>query len=78
MDFSLQKDTRFTENKALQLRIEFYNIFNHTNFANPVGDIGSAISDRLEDCEPTQILARFSWRRSSSSKLQPMIVGKGA
>lgn len=41
MDFSLQKDTKITEGTSVQLRIEFYNIMNHTNFANPVGDFGS-------------------------------------
>jgi hypothetical protein len=43
-DASLQKDTRITEGKTLQLRIEFYNIFNHTNFANPNGDVANIAS----------------------------------
>jgi hypothetical protein len=39
VDFSLQKNTTITEGKTLQLRGEFYNLFNHTNFANPTGDV---------------------------------------
>lgn len=39
VDFSLQKNTRITEGKTVQLRGEFYNLFNHANFANPVGDV---------------------------------------
>lgn len=31
-DFSLMKDTKITENKTLELRFEFYNLFNHTQF----------------------------------------------
>jgi hypothetical protein len=31
-DFQLFKDTNFTEAMRLQLRIEFYNLFNHENF----------------------------------------------
>jgi hypothetical protein len=37
-DFSIQKDTRITEGRTLQLRLEGYNLFNHTNFGNPDGD----------------------------------------
>ena len=33
---SFFKDTRLTEKVQLQLRAEFFNIFNHPNFANPV------------------------------------------
>jgi carboxypeptidase family protein len=40
-DFSIQKDTRITEGKTLQLRLEGYNLFNHTNFGNPSGDLGA-------------------------------------
>jgi len=31
-DFQLFKDTNFTESTKLELRIEFYNIFNHEQF----------------------------------------------
>jgi hypothetical protein len=36
-DFSLHKRISFTEARYLQFRAEFFNIFNHTNFANPDG-----------------------------------------
>jgi hypothetical protein len=35
MDFSIIKDTRITERWRLNLRVDFYNLFNHPNFANP-------------------------------------------
>ncbi|HMZ78375.1 MAG TPA: TonB-dependent receptor [Acidobacteriota bacterium] len=35
-DFSLVKTTNLTERLKLELRAEFYNIFNHPNFANPL------------------------------------------
>ena len=34
-NFSLFKDTQITERVNLQLRAEFFNLFNHPNFANP-------------------------------------------
>jgi hypothetical protein len=36
LDLSLLKDFRFSERFRLQFRSEFFNIFNHPNFAAPV------------------------------------------
>ncbi|HXC42113.1 MAG TPA: carboxypeptidase regulatory-like domain-containing protein [Candidatus Dormibacteraeota bacterium] len=36
-DFSLAKNFHFGETMRLQGRVEFFNIFNHPNFANPYG-----------------------------------------
>jgi Carboxypeptidase regulatory-like domain len=38
-DMALMKDTRITEGTSLELRMEFYNLFNHTQFNNPDGQI---------------------------------------
>ena len=46
-DFSLQKDTKITEGKTLQLRFEAYNVFNHTNFANPTASVSSVNFGRI-------------------------------
>ncbi len=35
LDFAITKDTSITEHVTLQLRAEFFNIFNHPNFALP-------------------------------------------
>jgi hypothetical protein len=39
VDFSITKNTRLTERVNLQLRAEFFNIFNHPNFALPAHTI---------------------------------------
>ena len=39
LDFSVTKETKINEHMNLQLRAEFFNIFNHPNFALPNGSI---------------------------------------
>jgi hypothetical protein len=41
-DMALLKDTRITESKILQFRFEFFNIGNHAQFNNPVGNIDNS------------------------------------
>ncbi len=41
-DFALHKTTQLKENTSLEFRAEFFNIFNHTQFNNPVGNITSS------------------------------------
>jgi Carboxypeptidase regulatory-like domain/TonB dependent receptor-like, beta-barrel len=36
LDFSIFKNTNITERVKLELRFEFYNLFNHPNFSNPL------------------------------------------
>jgi len=40
-DFSLVKDTRFTERMQLQFRAEFFNVMNHATFGTPGASLGS-------------------------------------
>ena len=39
---ALGKTTKITESKELQLRLESFNLFNHTQFQNPSGEINSS------------------------------------
>jgi len=41
VDFSLFKNTSVTERLRVQFRAEFFNLFNHANFAAPVSNITS-------------------------------------
>jgi outer membrane receptor protein involved in Fe transport len=42
-DFSITKNTKIRENLLLQFRAEFFNIFNHPNFAQPTNVINTAL-----------------------------------
>src|SRR6266545_193035 len=41
-DFSVLKRTKITETQQIEFRGEFFNVFNHAQFNNPNGNIGSA------------------------------------
>jgi hypothetical protein len=46
VDFSVFKDFRFKEKVGAEFRVEFFNVFNHPNFANPYGAaVGAGFND---------------------------------
>ena len=44
VDFSITKQTQIAEHLGLQLRAEFFNIFNHPNFAQPNHNVDPGFS----------------------------------
>jgi hypothetical protein len=42
VDFSLTKKTRIWENYNVEIRADFFNVFNWVNFAGPTADITNA------------------------------------
>lgn len=63
-DFGFLKRTQIKENYAFDLRIEFFNIFNHAQFINPGGDITSSnfgIVTNARDPRIGQVSAKFYW-----------------
>jgi hypothetical protein len=57
LDFSIQKDTKITEGTLIQLRLEAYNAFNHTNFSNPNTSTGGSNVDSSNFGRTTSIRA---------------------
>jgi hypothetical protein len=71
-DVALLKDTHITESKVLQVRFEFFNVFNHVQFQNPTGSIlngtfgfvTSANAPRIGQVAPeVLVLTRARWPR---------------
>jgi hypothetical protein len=52
LDFSLMKNFPITEGSRIQFRTDFFNIFNHPNFANPDGGICLAVNATTGTCTP--------------------------
>ncbi|MGH9842714.1 MAG: TonB-dependent receptor [Blastocatellia bacterium] len=57
-DFSLRREFKLTEKVKLQLRSEFFNVFNHPNFGSPNSSTGSQASPNPLFGLSTQMLGR--------------------
>ena len=63
-DFGMLKHTVIKENLAFDLRIEFFNIFNHTQFMNPGGNISDSSFGVVSGTRPPRIgqfSVKFYW-----------------
>jgi hypothetical protein len=63
-DFGMLKHTVIKENLAFDLRIEFFNIFNHTQFTNPGGNISDSAFGVVSSTRPQRIgqfSIKFYW-----------------
>jgi len=53
-DMGLSKNVRFSADMSVQFRAEFFNIFNHVNFANPATAVNSASFGRITTTHANQ------------------------
>ncbi len=63
-DFAMSKRIPVKESMAFELRGEFFNIFNHTQFNNPSGNISSStfgVVTSARDPRIGQVSAKFVW-----------------
>jgi hypothetical protein len=63
-DFGLLKHTVIKENLAFDVRMEFFNIFNHTQFMNPGGNISDSSFGVVSNTRPPRIgqfSLKFYW-----------------
>ena len=55
-DVTLMKRTKIGENKIIEFRSEFFNVFNHANFGNPNGSIGSVNFGRITTTDDPRLI----------------------
>ena len=67
LDLSLHRRFSLTERINLQLRADFFNIFNSPDFSNPVGDLNSSLFGRS-----TSMLGRSLGSTMGSVGLNPV------
>jgi hypothetical protein len=63
-DFGLAKRTSITESTGIEIRAEFFNIFNHTQFFNPGGNVNSGLFGQVSSARDPrigQLSAKFYW-----------------
>jgi len=63
-DLGLTKRIPITEQKAFEIRAEFFNIFNHAQFQNPSGNINSGTFGNVTNARAPrigQLSAKFFW-----------------
>ena len=59
-DFSFYKDTVLAERTSLQLRLDMFNVWNHAQFANPVGNITSSRFGQILNTKGTGRILQLS------------------
>jgi hypothetical protein len=57
-DFVMNKRFRITEASNVEFKAEFFNIFNHTNFANPPATLPNALGTGTNQIQPGQPFTR--------------------
>jgi hypothetical protein len=56
MDVNLARFFQIREHQRFELRFEFFNLLNHTNFANPVNSLKSASFGLIQSAADPRIL----------------------
>jgi hypothetical protein len=74
-DFSLAKLFPLSESRAFEFRCEFFNLFNHPNFANPISNLNALIASGGR-IDPTtgQVLNAGNFGRIISTSNNPRII----
>jgi hypothetical protein len=75
VDFSIIKRFPFSESKNVEFRAEFFNLFNHVNFAAPISNL-NAIPSSGGSIDPNtgQIINPGDFGRITSTSNNPRLI----
>ncbi len=75
LDFSLAKLFPISESQTFEFRTEFFNLFNHPNFANPISNLNALVASAGR-IDPTsgQVLNAGNFGRIISTSSNPRII----
>jgi len=75
LDFSIAKLFPLAESRTFEFRAEFFNLFNHTNFANPISNLNALFaSGGSIDPATGQVLSAGNFGRIISTSNSPRII----
>jgi len=74
VDFSIIKRFPIGESKNIEFRAEFFNLFNHVNFANPIGNLNAVSSSGSIDQNTGQIINPGDFGRINSTSNNPRLI----
>ena len=75
LDFSLAKFFPVSEGRTFEFRVEFFNLFNHPNLANPISNLNAFVASE-GSIDPTtgQVLSAGNFGRIISTSNNPRII----
>ena len=74
VDFSIIKRFPFGESKNIEFRAEFFNLFNHVNFANPISNLNAVTSSGSIDPNTGRIINPGDFGRITSTSNNPRLI----
>jgi len=75
LDFSIAKLFPLAESRSFEFRAEFFNLFNHPNFANPISNLNALFaSNGSTDPATGQVLNAGNFGRIISTSTNPRII----
>jgi hypothetical protein len=77
VDLSIIKRFRIDESKNIELRAEFFNLFNQVNLANPISDFNAVFSTGSFDLNTGRIINPGDFGRITSTSNNPRLIQFG-
>ena len=70
----MARRVRLTESQNIQIRAEFFNLFNHPNLANPISDLNAVVSSGSLNVATGRIVNPGTFGRIISTASNPRLV----